>query len=257
MPQVDSELVRSVAYYGEVYKERFLRDIDGEALRRDWYEALTFFFSKAFFQGRQDEVSSRFFRNTVEFLDDLMRRQRDFQLLKKKYGWERLDKLLKEENKARDKKRKFGKERDIDMVIDTLKFIDQLDDKNIVKYSLNKIDGGELDELWNSLRQNITQVGPKIASFYLRDLVSLFGLESKIPIDEQIMYLFPIDTWVRKICIKVGIASSGMKEREIRGRMITLCRNKSIDVSPLKFNMGAWYLGKHALEVLLDEYLRR
>ena len=128
MPQVDNELVRTIAYYGEVYKERFLRDIDGEALRRDWYEALTFFFSKAFFQGRQDEVSDRFFRNTVKFLDDLMRQRRDFQLLKK-YGWKRFDKLLKEENRARDKKRKFGKERDIDMVIDTLKFIDQLDDK--------------------------------------------------------------------------------------------------------------------------------
>ena len=63
-----------------------------------------------------------------------------------------------------------------------------------MNYSLNKIDRGELDELWNSLRQNITQVGPKIASFYLRDLVSLFGLELKIPVDEQIMYLFPIDT---------------------------------------------------------------
>ena len=249
-PQVDSELVRSVAYCGEVYKGRFLRDIDGEALRRDWYEALKFFFSKAFFQGGQDEISSRFFRNTVEFLDDLMRRQRDFQLLKK-YGWERLDKLLKEENRAGDKKTKFGKERDIDMVIDTLKFIDQLDDKNIVNYSLNKIDRGELDELWNSLRQNITQVGPKIASFYLRDLVSLFGLESKTSTDEQIIYLFPIDTWVRKICIKVGIASSGMKDREIRDRVINLCRNKSIDVSPLKFNMGAWYLGKRALEILL------
>ena len=87
MPQVDSELVRTIAYYGEVYKGRFLRDIDGEALGRDWYEALTFFFSKAFFQGRQDEVSSRFFRNTVEFLDDLMRRQRDFQLLKKFYSF--------------------------------------------------------------------------------------------------------------------------------------------------------------------------
>ena len=256
MPQVDSELVRSVAYYGEVYEERFLRDIDGEALRRDWYEALTFFFSKAFFQGRQDEISSRFFRNTVKFLDGLMRQQRDFQLLKK-YGWERLEKLFNDENKDRNKKRKFGKDRDIRMVIDTLKFIDQLDDKNIVNYSLNKIDRGELDELWNCLRQNIIQVGPKIASFYLRDLVSLFGLESKISIDEQIMYLFPIDTWVRKICIKVGIASSGMKDREIRDRMITLCRNKSIDVSPLKFNMGAWYLGKHALDVLLDEYLRR
>ena len=256
MPQVDSELVRTIAYYGEVYKGRFLSDVDCEALRRDWYEALKFFFSKAFFQGRTDEVSNRFFRNTVEFLNRLMKWQRDFQLLKK-YEWERLEELLKNENKAGDKKRKFGKDRDIRMVIDTLKFIDQLDDKNIVNYSLNKIDRGELDELWNSLRQNITQVGPKIASFYLRDLVSLFGLESKISIDEQIMYLFPIDTWVRKICIKVGIASSGMKDREIRDRMITLCRNKSIDVSPLKFNMGAWYLGKHALDVLLDEYLRR
>jgi len=248
--QVDSKLVRIIAYYGEVYKGRFLSDVHGEALRRDWYEALKFFFSKAFFQGRQDEISSRFFRNTVEFLDGLMKWQRDFQLLKK-YGWERLEKLLKDENESRDKKRKFGKERDIDMVIDTFKFIDQLDDKNIVNYSLNKIDGGELDELWNSLRQNITQVGPKIASFYLRDLVSLFGLESKISTDEQIIYLFPIDTWVRKICIKVGIASSDMKDREIRDRMINLYRTKSIDVSPLKFNMGAWYLGKHALEILL------
>jgi len=89
MPQVDSELVRSVAYYGEVYEERFLRDIDGEALRRDWYEALTFFLSKAFFQGRQDEISDRFLRNTVKFLDDLMRQRRDFQLLKN-YGCARL-----------------------------------------------------------------------------------------------------------------------------------------------------------------------
>ena len=41
--------------------------------------------------------------------------------------------------------RKFGKERDTKMAIDTFKFIDQ-------HGSLNKINRGELDELWNSLR---------------------------------------------------------------------------------------------------------
>jgi len=161
--------------------------------------------------------------------------------------------LLKRENRSSSRKRKFGKERDIKMVIDTLKFVDQLDDRNIVNYSLHKISRGELDELWRSLKQNVTQVGPKIASFYLRDLVVLFNLESKISASKQIVYLLPIDTWVRKICIKIGIASSGTRSHEIKRRIINVCQ--SANISPLRFNMGAWYLGKHALDILLDEYL--
>jgi hypothetical protein len=42
---------------GNVYTERFIKSINPNDLRKDWQKALEFFFNKAFYQGRRNDVS--------------------------------------------------------------------------------------------------------------------------------------------------------------------------------------------------------
>ncbi|MEO0304715.1 MAG: hypothetical protein ABIM64_05585 [candidate division WOR-3 bacterium] len=91
------------------------------------------------------------------------------------------------------------------MVSSTICFISKLksDEFNIVKYTLKKIKSKEIEDLYKELKE-IKSVGDKIASFFLREVVCIWNLESKIDECQQI-YLQPIDTWVEKILEKIEI----------------------------------------------------
>ncbi len=71
-------------------------------------------------------------------------------------------------------------------------------DKNMVRYSVEMIKNSKLEELWSGLQKSrskggIRSVGKKIASLYLRDLVTILGLEQEVSNNHQI-FLQPIDT---------------------------------------------------------------
>jgi len=140
------------------------------------------------------------------------------------------------------------------MVLSTLNFIDRLPAHNIVSYSVERIRHGEIDEHYRELQRSqnkngIIQIGPKIASFYLRDVVSLYHLEDKIP-DEFAIYLQPVDVWIRKLARKTGIVSDRASDQEIQKAIVALC--KEYGHSPLQFNQGAWYVGYSEFDLLLE-----
>lgn len=165
---------------------------------------------------------------------------------------------LKKELEKKIGKGKVGKARDVEMVISTLKYISRISNRNIIVHSIERINSGKIEDHYKELQyqynqaNGIYQVGPKIASLYLRDVVSLFQLEDKLSEDDYI-YLQPIDTSVRKVAIKIGLVTNSENEvndEEIRKKIVKLCQE--FHCSPLQFNHGAWYTGNYAFDLLFD-----
>jgi Holliday junction resolvasome RuvABC DNA-binding subunit len=134
------------------------------------------------------------------------------------------------------------------MAIDSLNYIDTLENKNVVKHSVNEIINNDLHAHYYELI-NIRQIGPKISALYLRDIVCFYELDNLIT-DTDYSFLQPIDTWVNKIAHKIGLTTNTKNMEEIRIKIIKACRENNI--SSLKFNQGAWYIGSNAYEILLE-----
>jgi len=239
-------------YLSKAYLEH--KNINIERLRDDWWEALKLFLTRAFYQGRRDEVSERVEKEILgvlrRYFDDLSERGNNFKTLKAS-NWNFLKRILK----GKIGRGKIGRGRDIDMTIDALEFISRLPEKNIVCYSIEMIEKGKLKELWCNLqksksRHGIRSVGPKTASLYLRDLVIVLGLQQKISYND-LVFLQPVDTWVMQIAKKIGIKEK--EDENVRREIIKICQERE---SAIRFNEGAWYIGTHSLEILLEMLLK-
>jgi hypothetical protein len=264
-----NEKIKKVVEFGDRFIKEYLskeyfktHNIDIEKVESDWWEASKFFFSRAFYQGRRDDISKKVEEKAIEILskyfDNQYQRDKEFQRLKDT-NW----KELKNELSKNIGKGKIGRERDIKMIISYFNFISNLEHKNIVAYSLNKIKQKEIKdhfyELQKSKRPNgIESVGPKITSLYLRDLVCINNLEDSIK-KEDMIYFQPIDTWVRKIANELEIIESpklsnkelkNVNEFKIREKIVEIC--DKLHVSAIKFNQGAWYLGVKSFNILLE-----
>lgn len=243
---VNEKVVNAILSYGNRYREEMLYKIyTKDKLLDNWWEALKFFFGRAFYQGRRDPISDKVYLAAVGVLE-----AEQSNMFSDYKNWE----FLKEELEKKIGKGKIGKARDIDMVISTLEYMGKLPNRNIVIHSLERINSGKIFEHYKELQsqfnsEGIIQVGPKISSFYLRDVISLFQLENKIPDDLQ-FYLQPVDVWVRKVAIKIGIAKSDATDDQIRQVIVKLCQEQRC--SPLQFNQGAWYVGNNAFDFLLE-----
>lgn len=97
----------------------------------------------------------------------------------------------------------------------------------------------------------IRGVGPKIASFFLRDCVAFHGLEPR----HDRALLQPVDTWVRRI--GTMLAGSEMPDDELARWIVVNSQMRG--VSPERVNMGMWYFGSQIarsvahLEALLSQ----
>jgi hypothetical protein len=246
---MNKTMTMAILAYGERYRRKLLlgSGLTKEDLLEDWRKALRFFFSKAFYQGRTDVISERVEQAALEVLEpsfacaDLHLKDWDLDLLRinlqEKVG-----------------KGKVGKARDIEMVISTLRFVNWLPDSNIVAYSVRRIEEGEIGQHYNEIQRSrnqagIVQVGPKIAAFYLRDVVSLYELEDKVSAEFQFT-LQPIDVWVRKVAFDTGMVPKGASDQQIGQAIIDLCKVEGC--SPLQFNQGAWYAGAYAFPLLME-----
>jgi thermostable 8-oxoguanine DNA glycosylase len=86
---------------------------------------------------------------------------------------------------------------------------------------------------------SINGVGTKIASFYLRDIAYLSGIDETQIVDEH--YLQPMDTWLEQ-SLRIIMRNSIPKKLQDRQRAIVdLCHQAGC--SPIAFNQGAWVLG--------------
>jgi hypothetical protein len=89
---------------------------------------------------------------------------------------------------------------------------------------------------------DIRGVGPKIASFLIRDIVHIYGIENQVDRLDRI-YIQPIDKWIRLIAPYV-VPESGAKEMAdwvLAGKLTKYARLAGI--SSIRFNMGATYFG--------------
>ena len=245
---MNSRAVKAIIAYGQRYRDEKLRNAWTEKrLLEDWREALRFFFDKAFYQGRSDEMSGRVHKAARIVLEPWFA---EAEQSPDNWNLEELRRSLQ----AKIGKGKVGRGRDVEMVISSLRYISRLSDLNIVAHSKQRIEAGEIGQHFDELQKakneaGIIQVGPKIASFYLRDVVSLFALEGKV-CDNFQFTLQPIDVWVRRVAFDTGMAPSGANDRQVAQAIIDLCRKENC--SPLQFNQGAWFAGARAFPLLME-----
>jgi len=238
-------------YVKEYLSATFLKEmhkINIERIEIDWWEALKFFFSKVLFQGRRDEVSMRVYNKVIELLGkwfDKPDKDKEFDRLASE-EWREIEYELSKYISPQARRfgnKPIGKRGDIRLVKDALKFISRIRDKNVVMYAIRRIREGKLRELFTELI-NISFVGQKTASFFLRDLVFLFELEKYIN-EEDIMFLQPIDTWVRKVAADI-LKLTGIRDDELKREIVKRLGRKSI-----WFNAGAWYIGSNSYRVVI------
>ncbi len=242
-------LADAIASYGQDYRKRYLIYIDPHKLLSDFWAALDFFLSKACFQGRLDQVSDKVYKAVIEVLEQefsVSSQVANYHICRQQ-EWKPLEKALR----SRVGKGHVGKARDVDMVLSTLDFLSQLSDLNIVRYSVEQIKQGRLGKHCAELQGangGITQIGPKVAGLYLRDLVALYELDGNVSAD--IAYsIQPVDTWVRKLAYRLGIAGKGTNDDEVQKAIVEFCKSQGI--SPVLFNQGAWYVGYYAYDIVL------
>lgn len=247
---MNKTITNAILAYGARYREKLLlrSDLTRERLLEDWREALKFFFSKAFYQGRTDIISARVEEAALRILKPVFAQENLYP-----GDWD-LDSLRRnlQEKVGRGK---IGKARDIEMVVSSLRYVSRVPDSNIVAHSVRRINAGEIGQHYEEIQRSeneggIVQVGPKIAAFYLRDVVSLFELEDKVSENFQFT-LQPVDVWVRRVAFDTGMVPKGTSDRELRQAIIDLCRTE--ECSPLQFNQGAWYAGAHAFVLLMEK----
>jgi hypothetical protein len=247
-----ASLVASVLEYGRQYRETFLRSCDRDRLTDNWWTALGFFYDRAFYQGRRDIVSRRVHDEAITVLDPIFTSDTDgtIRAAEETREWAG----LRDELQRRIGRGKVGKARDIEMTISALEYVGRLPQINIVRFSLEQVNKGAIEEHFSELQRSrnpkgIVQVGPKIAALYLRDLVSLYELRDKVPQQFQFC-LQPVDVWVRKLAAKTGIVAENEADSRIAKAIVDLCADHNC--SALEFNQGAWYLGAHAFELLVE-----
>ncbi len=247
---MNRRITRDILAYGARYRKELLMpsSLTKKQIQEDWRAALKFFFSKAFYQGRTDTLSERVEKAALEVLESEFSRE-DLQLR----DWD-LD-LIQRKLEEKVGKGKVGKARDIEMVISSLRYVNRLPDSNIVAHSIRRIEAYEIRQHYAEIQRSrseagIVQVGPKIAAFYLRDVVSIFDLEDKVPAEFQFT-VQPIDVWVRRVAFHTGMVPRGSSDQQVGQAIIDLC--KGVDCSPLRFNQGAWYVGAYAFRLLMEK----
>ena len=265
------------------------RDVDvWTTVKGSSWLALIFVLDRAFYQGRRDELSGAFELAAIAALKKILEdpwsdlfvrkienyKRKEFLDFKFKgkgnEGWESyrekwgsgnpLIPVLEDKYPIREKERQVGKPRDREMIVSTLNLISESarrHDYNFLKYSVEKIRDGEIQDLHGELTE-IRQISEKIASLILRDIVLIFlpELDSEEKLGkEDYELLQPIDTWVRQITRKY-LSLDGKGDRKLRKSIVEACLRTRPRTSPILFNAGAWYLGKHSLDIAM-EYLRK
>jgi len=241
MSNKSESVIRRIVRYGDIYFDRYLEKVKPHSIVSDWWQGWLFLSDRIFFQGRADRVSVKVRDAALEVLEsELKNGLPDFDGRTLRGFRIRLSKYIGKD--------KVGKSRDVDMVISALEFSLSIPERNIVANSVAEIKQGNLRRHRENL-MGIVQIGPKISSFYLRDLIDVCKLENYLSEDDYAL-LQPVDTWVRQVAERIGIIGSGVSTKVAQGIIAEVCKEEG--VSPIRFNQGAWYVGANAFEVVLD-----
>ncbi|MFC1972513.1 hypothetical protein ACFLVE_03815 [Chloroflexota bacterium] len=225
-----------------------------DRVRRDWWYALLFFFDRAFYKGRNDTLSQKFERATIKALETVLVGSSSEKLSELQgltywlihEQWERpenpLWEALSQEYEIGNKKTGVGRGKDKKFVLASMDFIvKHCEGYNIIEYAIGHIQQRNTRLVYDEIL-NIYDVGPKVAALFLRDVVFIYKLEGFLK-ERDYDCLMPIDTWIKQIGKRLEISVTAEN-------MVDLCQDNK--VSPILFNQGAWYLGKHSFDILLD-----
>lgn len=247
-PTMKIKTIKKIVGYGDEYIKKHLTGVyDKELMTKNWWYGLQFFLWHSFNQGRWDIVSEQVAQKAIGVLEEFIKRNNgDATFLIDSNNFPQIRNALSQVIG----KGKIGKGGDIKMIISILEFVSNLDEKNIINYSISKIKSGNVENNFKEL-DDIFSIGPTTASFYLRDLICIYSFDSFIN-RKDLVYLQPIDRWVRKVAHKVGIIHNIYEEETIiREKIVKACLD--LNISTIKFNQGAWFLGKRltkGLEIL-------
>jgi predicted house-cleaning noncanonical NTP pyrophosphatase (MazG superfamily) len=237
---MNDKKLKVIAEFGRKYQNIYLynqkkkEDLQN-LLKNDWLEALKFFFSRSFMRGRRDEISVAFLNKAIKVLDDFNLKDNLAKFNQDENWRETLQNKLQEEG--------VNNRYDRGMLLTTIEFILKLDNYNLINYSLQTIEKHGIEKIYSEL-DNLTAVGDKIASFFLRDLVCIFDL--KLQNNKQI-FLQPI---AQKSDIDKAISGNKNSLNIVREAIIKVCDDAKI--SSIEFNQGAWYIGFHSFEIMLE-----
>lgn len=229
--------LRSVAEYGRTYVKQYLAKARErhDAIRSDPLRAMEFLHSKLFMRGRRDTVS-------VAFRDRTAAALRRYDTLDE-IDLAGLDDYLHDQG--------VNNRHDRQMVAESVSFVrTELTsyDGNVFSWAADSIRSGKSDEAYLAL-DRIHAVGDKLASFYLRDVVFLEELEDAVGTADY-PYLQPVDTWVLRVARSLKVIERGDSGSVVKEKLVSACL--AADVSPLLFNAGAWLVGAHAYELLIE-----
>lgn len=124
------------------------------------------------------------------------------------------------------------------------------DSHNIFAFAQGALHSLEDDEVRTAHQQlcRIRGVGPKIASFFLRDVAIDSGLANALIASN--IKLQPIDIWIRRIVSSLCNDIDGASDNDFAERVVDLA--KDAGESPLLFNAGAWYFGARVARRISD-----
>lgn len=235
---MNQELKQKILNYSKKYYNDFLKPIEPqrEKMFADSWIGLEFFLDRVFYRGRADRISDRVKDIAKQILSNFVKgKYSNFDLFDAKNHKELRQRLEKVIGKG-----KVGAELDIDLIISLLDFASKIKENNLVLFLKDRFKPECIKGLYCDL-QNIKGIGPKIASFILRDFSVLYNLENHLSENDYIV-LQPVDVWVRRVGLLLGLYDS-LEEIDERVRMYIVEYCISQKLSPPRFNQGMWYYG--------------
>ena len=242
---------------------RSLYDGTKEDIVNYWWLSLISFYDRIFYQGRNNTLSSKFERATVEVLDEFLGDDKENKLVElisqgllewENYGYtkgrESTEPYCHELRDALDSKL-TGKGRDKEIVIVTLKFIAKLDGFNVLRHTIKRVSSGEIQQHYRELTR-IRQIGQKTGRLWLRDVIVTYELEGHLE-QNDIELLVPVDTWVEQVALKMGIINDAMRPEKLSKKIVEICNAN--DICPIRFGSGLWIIGSFSLELLLERIM--
>lgn len=229
--------LRSVEEYGRTYVKQYLAKARErrDSIRTDPLQALEFLHSKLFMRGRRDAVSIAF-------------RDRTTAALGRYHTLEEIDLTGFDDylhgqgvNNRHDRR----------MIVESVRFVrTELTSYsgNVYNWAVEAIRSGDTHDAYLAL-DAIHAVGDKLASFYLRDIVFLEDMEGVVGVTDY-PYLQPVDMWVLRVGRSLKVIGNDDASSVVKDKLISACL--AADVSPLLFNAGAWMVGAHAYELLIE-----
>ncbi len=237
---------------GKRFIHEFIEEegVDHKRLQKDWYYSFHMLLSRLYYQGRSDNLSTKYLQEMLKCLDDFFLPNPTAKL---NMLWERRhiphDEEWTEFNPDESSLwNKFdpsmGKTRDREMVLDVLRYLYTIDEHNVGKRGLAQVKAGRIKAFREELMK-VHSIGPKTSALFLRDVVIIY--KCKLAPDE-IRSIQPVDTWVKQV-VEMTTGEKIADHLSIE-EWFVLHGGKKRDAVLL--NAGAWYLGKHSFKLALS-----